>query len=92
MLKKLLAESDVICDWSDPFAGEHGRFPRGPFPDHPAIPASTLPTRNSPSGAGSQNLDALRRKTAATSRDLCFLQSDVRSLYISHDKPSMSGS
>jgi hypothetical protein len=40
MLKKLLAESDVICDWSDPFAGEHGRFPGGPFPDHPAIPAS----------------------------------------------------
>jgi hypothetical protein len=47
---------------------------------------------NSRSGAGSRNVEALQHETAAASRDLCFLQSDVRSLYISHDKRSMSGS
>jgi len=63
MLKKLLAESDVIGDRSDRFAANAGdRFPRGLFPDHPVIPASTLPTRNSRRGAGSRNLEAGRRK------------------------------
>jgi hypothetical protein len=48
MVKKLLAESDVIGGRSDPFAGEHGRFPRGPVSGRSGHPGVNAPNSEQP--------------------------------------------